>query len=466
MAGGLGISFYFGASDGHGKADKAGKAGKNLRLEEFVLSLADSLADAAGWIKKGAESGAPGFGWHNLPDQDIDPVLETAEWLRGYEAIIHVGIGGSSLGNLMLHQALLPMYFNENPGDGVPRFYLADNPDPEKTAAIWERVKGRRAALVGVSKSGATAETMSQFLWFRSKIAESGKSPDENILVITDPKGGVFRAFADDVKCRSLEIPPSVGGRYSALSPSGLVTAAALGADAGKLLEGAAAMREFIAGNGDVLTNPALFLAAVNRFHDIAGRPMTVLMPYSSRLETFSEWFAQLWGESIGKESQGTTPVRALGAIDQHSQVQLYTEGPDDKLYTLINVLGRKEEIELPAVSDKSLEPLSYLAGHKLGAMLGYEAVSTAAALVKAGRPVVWIEMDKLDCASLGALVFFYEYVTAVTCRLMGINPFDQPGVEQGKRYTYGMMGREAYGADAEEASKHFAGIREKAIKI
>jgi glucose-6-phosphate isomerase len=464
MAEGLGISFFFGAAEG--RVDKSVKTDNSVRMEKFALNLAGGLADAAGWIKKGAEAGTPGFGWHNLPDQDIAPVLKTAEWLRGYEAIIHVGIGGSSLGNLMLHQALLPMYFNENPGAGVPRFYLADNPDPEKAAAIWERVKGLRVALAGVSKSGATAETMSQFLWFRSKIAESGKSPDENILVITDPEGGVFRAFANEAKCRSLEIPPSVGGRYSALSPSGLVTAAALGADIGKLLEGAAAMREFIGGNMDVSTNPALFLAAVNRFHDIAGRPMTVLMPYSSRLETFAEWFAQLWGESIGKEWLGTTPVRALGAIDQHSQVQLYTEGPDDKLYTLINVLGRKEEIELPAVSGKSLEPLSYLAGHMLGEMLGYEAVSTAAALVKAGRPVVWIEMDKLDCASLGALVFFYEYVTALTCRMMGVNPFDQPGVEQGKRYTYGMMGRESYGADAEEASKHFAGIKKKAIKI
>jgi glucose-6-phosphate isomerase len=424
------------------------------------------LTEAIEWVAKGASSGEAGFGWYNLPDQNIDSVLAAAEWLKGYEAIIHVGIGGSSLGNLMLHQALLPMYPNEIRRGGAPAFYLADNPDPEKTAAIWERVRGKSVALIGVSKSGATAETMSQFLWFRSKIAESGGEPDKNVLVITDPKEGVFRSFAAETKCGSLEIPPSVGGRYSVLSPSGLVTASALGCDVKELLSGAAAMRDFIAANHDASANPALTLAAVHRFHELNGRPMAVMMPYSNRLETFAEWFAQLWGESVGKDGFGTTPVRALGAIDQHSQVQLYTAGPDDKLYTLIDVARRGTEIEIPAVSEKSLAPLSYLSGHKLGEMLGYEAASTAAALVKAGRPVVWIELDRLDAHTLGALAFFYEYVTAVTGRLIGINPFDQPGVERGKRYTYGMMGRGAYKDDAEEASKYFAVIKKRSVEI
>ncbi|MDR3322302.1 MAG: glucose-6-phosphate isomerase, partial [Synergistaceae bacterium] len=391
-------------------------------------------------------------------------VLKAAEWLRGYDSIIHVGIGGSALGNLMLHQALLPFYQNESSAGRGPRFYLADNPDPEKAKAIWERVKGSRVALAGVSKSGATAETMSQFLWFRSKMEEQSGgavgSADGNVLVITDPKGGVFRSFANDTKCRSLEIPPSVGGRYSVLSPCGLVTAGALGADIKALLGGAADMRGFLASAGGVRANPALYLAAVHRFNEKSGRPMAVLMPYANRLETFSEWFAQLWGESVGKDGVGTTPVRALGAIDQHSQVQLYTAGPDDKLYTIINVMERAEEIELPTVRDRSLESLSYLSERKLGVMLGYEAQSTAAALAKAGRPVVWVELSRIDARTIGALVFFYEYVTAITGRLMGINPFDQPGVEQGKRYTYGLMGRDGFDKDAGEAGQHFERIK------
>ncbi|MDR1651019.1 MAG: glucose-6-phosphate isomerase [Synergistaceae bacterium] len=448
--GGLGISFSFGCSSGLSK-------GFGSRL----ASLTEAVSEASSWIEAGASSGQSGFGWYDLPEQDTSGIEDAARWLSGYEAIIHAGIGGSALGNLMLHQALLPMYFNERPG--VPKFYLADNPDPEKTAAILEMARGRKTALIGVSKSGATAETMSQFLWFRSKLEGIA---DGDILVITDPSGGVFRAYANAGGCRSLEIPPSVGGRFSVLSACGLVTAGALGADIRAVLEGASEMKNFLRGRKSPEDNPALKLAAVSYLHSIDGRPMTVLMPYSSRLETFAEWFAQLWGESVGKDGVGSTPVRALGAIDQHSQVQLYTEGPDDKLYTIIGLDSRGAEVELPEVTDESLSSLSYLSGRKLGEMLGYEAASTASALVKAGRPVVWIELGRLDPRTLGGLIFFYEYTTAAAGRLLRINPFDQPGVEQGKRYTYGMMGREAYKADAEEANELFKKVKSGALKI
>ena len=453
MGNGIGISFSFGSASGLGR----GSGEFEKRVGEFL----EPLEEAASWIEKNSASGESGFGWFNLPEADISPVIEAAEWLKEYDSIIHVGIGGSALGNLMLHQALLPMYYNELPKSGRgPRFYLADNPDPEKASAIWDRVSGSRAALIGVSKSGATAETMSQFLWFRSRMsASAGGNVDKDVLVITDPKGGVFRAFAEAAGCRSLEIPPSVGGRYSVLSPCGLVTASALGADVRGLLEGAASMKKFLSERRGARDNPALYLAAINRFHEKNGRPMSVLMPYSNRLETFAEWFAQLWGESVGKDGLGTTPVRALGAIDQHSQVQLYTAGPDDKLYTIINVANRGVEVDIPPAEDSSLSSLSYLSGSGLGAMLACEARSTAAALVKSGRPVVWIELNRVDARAIGALVLFYEYVTAVTCRMMKINPFDQPGVEQGKRYTYGMMGRSSYADDAREAEKYFSDI-------
>ncbi|MDR3354508.1 MAG: glucose-6-phosphate isomerase [Synergistaceae bacterium] len=453
MGNGIGISFSLGSASGSGRGSD--------EFEKCMGEFREPLEEAVSWIEKNSAAGESGFGWLNLPEADISPVLEAAEWLKGYDSIIDVGIGGSALGNLMLHQALLPMYYNELPrGKRGPRFYLADNPDPEKASAIWERVSGSRVALIGVSKSGATAETMSQFLWFRSRMSSSvGGDVDKDVLVITDPKGGVFRKFAEETGCRSLEIPPSVGGRYSALSPCGLVTASALGADVRGLIKGAASMKKFLSEKRGVRDNPALYLAAINRFHEKNGRPMSVLMPYSNRLETFAEWFAQLWGESVGKDGLGTTPVRALGAIDQHSQVQLYTAGPDDKLYTIINVANHGAEINLPTVTDVSLSSQSFLSGRGLGTMLGCEARSTASALVKSGRPVVWIELDRVDAHTIGALVLFYEYVTAVTGRLMKINPFDQPGVEQGKRYTYGLMGRSSYEADAREAEKYFADI-------
>ena len=196
------------------------------------------------------------------------------------------------------------------------------------------------------------------------------------------------------------------------------------------------------------------------------GRPMAVIMPYSSRMAFFAEWFAQLWGESLGKEGRGTTPVRALGATDQHSQVQLYTEGPDDKFFTIINIKDHGDKICVPPVDCEALSLLSYLDNSEIGEMLGLEAMSTAAAIVKAGRPLVWIEMRKMDALTLGALIFYYEFMTAMTGKMMDIDPFDQPGVEQGKKYTYGLMGRGGYEKDAAEAKEWFRKISDFSLNI
>ena len=438
------ISFSFGAS---------------LNGSDSLAALKDEYGSAASeaqrWIAE-TPFDSEGHGWMVLPDSPVGEVEETAKWLAGYDSVVQVGIGGSALGNLMLNQALLDTFYNESTKG--PRFYLADNPDPDKALSIWDRVKGGRVALVGVSKSGSTAETMTQFLWFREELLKKGQS-DKDILVITDPEKGIFRAFAKGSDCRVMELPASVGGRFSVLCPAGLVTAAALGIDPAALLKGAAEMRKFLTEEKDFSKNPALTLAAVHLKNEKEGRPMSVLMPYSSRMAYFAEWYAQLWAESLGKKGLGTTPVRALGAIDQHSQVQLYTEGPDDKFFTIICFDDHGRELKVPHITNSALEPLSYLDGQGLGAMLNLEAKSTAAALVKAGRPLVWIEMEKIEEESLGALVFFYEYLTAITGHMMGINPFDQPGVEQGKKYTYGLMGRKGFEKDAEEVNERFKKI-------
>lgn len=444
----MAVKFSFGCATG-----RTGQTAEYMRGRYEA-----ACAEAAAWLRD-TPATQEGHGWLDLPDIDMAPIKQAGEWLRGFDAIVHIGIGGSALGNLMLNQAILGDYFNEDAR--TPKFYLADNPDPSKTRAIWERVKGGTVALVGVSKSGATAETMSQFLWFRDQLEKSGRNASECILVITDPAKGIFRSFANSTGCRVLDLPPSVGGRYSVLCAAGLVSAHALGIDIDALLCGAKSMRNLLTTRADMATNPAWLTAAVNRFHEENGRPMSVLMPYSSRMAYFAEWFAQLWGESLGKKGLGTTPVRAVGAIDQHSQVQLYTEGPDDKLFTLIHVSDLGARVEIPPVGDGPLAPLSYMENTETGDMLGLEAMSTAAALAKAGRPVIWIDIDKLDEANLGALIFFYEYMTAMTGRLMGINPFDQPGVEQGKKYTYGLMGRAGYDADAAEARSWFEKLQE-----
>lgn len=442
-----------------------GAAGPELLEKEF----ADGCAKAAEKLSAAAMDDY-GYGWLWLPEADISGARETAAWLRSYDSVIHIGIGGSALGNLMLNQALLGDFYNEldrRGRGGSPKFYLADNPDPTKMADIWERARGGTVALVCVSKSGATAETASQFLWFREQMAAAfaGREAGDDILVITDGEKGVLRAFAAESGCRSLILPGSVGGRYSVLSNAGLVSAAALGIEVDGLLLGAKQMKDCLTGTTGFWKNPARIEAALHVRHELEGRPMAVLMPYSSKLERFSEWFAQLWGESLGKNGRGTTPVRALGAVDQHSQAQLYAEGPDDKLYTLINVRNHGKKATIPNAAG-ALRSLSYMSGADTGEMLKLEAASTAAALAKAGRPVMWIELEKIDARTIGALIFYYEYMTALTGILMGIDPFDQPGVEQGKRYTCGLMGRGGYEKDAEEASRCFGAIRENIIAL
>ena len=444
----LPISFSFGGAFGPG----------DTSFEDFKKENEGACAEAAEWLKE-TPSVTEGHGWMDLPEIDTSEIKKTAEWLKGYDSIIHVGIGGSALGNLMLNQSLLGDHYNR--GAVSPNFHLADNPDPTKVRAIWEEVRDGSVALVGVSKSGATAETMSQFLWFRNEMIKLRGRADDDILVITDPEKGIFRSFARSTACRVMDLPASVGGRYSVLSAAGLISAAALGIDIDALLNGAGIMKKILLGNASIENNPAWLASSLHIYHEKMGRPMAVMMPYSSRMAYFAEWFAQLWGESLGKEGRGTTPVRALGAIDQHSQVQLYTEGPDDKFFTIINIRDHGDKIYVPSVDHGALSPLSYLGNAEIGNMLGLEAMSTAAAIAKAGRPLIWIETGKIDCLTIGALIFYYEYMTAMTGRIMGIDPFDQPGVEQGKKYTYGLMGREGFGKNAAEAEEWFQKITE-----
>lgn len=419
-------------------------------------------------LHKGGEEGSDGFGWFGLPDQSPAPLNETISWLRGFDTVVQIGIGGSALGNQMLSGALCHPFYNEltRKERKGPRFYVADNADPEGTAAILDMIDPSRTAFIAVSKSGATAETMANFLFFLEALKKNGiNDPSENVLVITDPVKGALRAFAAETGCRSLTIPGSVGGRFSVLSAVGLLSAGAQGADIGSLLMGASAMKRNLVEADTFEKNPAWILAEASMLNYQHGRNMIVLMPYADSLNSFSEWFCQLWGESLGKASQGSTPVRALGAIDQHSQVQLYAEGPDDKFFLILTPTARHDTL-MSSPGFQSLESLEYLEGKGMGSMLELEARATAAALIKAGKPVLWMEIPVVDAYRLGSLIFFFEYATALAGLAMGLNPFDQPGVEQGKKYTYGLMGRPGFEKDADEAQERFSSAMSLSVNV
>ena len=435
-----------------------------------VESLCEKFKNGDNWLRENAARRSEGFGWLNLPSEKVDEIRALSRWLATRDSIVQIGIGGSALGNLMLNNALLPPYWNELPEKtrNAPRFFMSDNVDPVDNRAIWNLLNPDSTAFIVVSKSGATAETMANFLFFwerlRDKIGESAAR--ERVIVITDKDKGILRPFVDEIGCKSLILPEDVGGRFSVLTSVGLLSGWALGIDCDSLLRGAGAMDKLIASNGEVLNNPAWILSGLSFLHSKKSRNMSVLMPYVDSLERFCEWYAQLWGESVGKNGKGTTPIRALGAIDQHSQVQLYTEGPDDKLFTIITVENYSTDITIPVAPQKSLEKLSYLFGKSMNNLRNSEALSTAAALVKAKRPVLLLKIPKLDAYHLGALIQFYEYVTGMTGWLLEIDPFNQPGVEQGKNYTYGLMGRAGYENQADEVNELSALISRNITEI
>jgi len=433
-------------------------------------ALLPKFKDGDAWLRQNAAEGKEGFGWINLPKRNTDEIRTLSRWLATRDSIVQIGIGGSALGNLMLHGALLPPYWNElsNTKRGGPRFFMSDNVDPVDNRAIWDLINPENTAIIVVSKSGSTAETAANFLFFWEKLRDrlGDAAARERIIVVTDKEKGILRPFVDEIGCKSLILPEDVGGRFSVLSCVGLLSAWALGIDCKALLSGAAAMDESLAKAGSVLDNPAWVMAGLAFLHMKKNRNMNVIMPYSDALERFGEWFAQLWGESIGKDGQGSTPVRALGAIDQHSQIQLYTSGPDDKLYTILTVAHGQKDIALPVAQEKAFEKLSYLYGKSMDDLRNFEALATTVALSKAGRPVISLSIPTLDAYHLGGLIQFYEYATGIMGYLMEVNPFDQPGVEQGKDYTYGLMGRSGFEAQAKEVRDLSARIKERTVAI
>ena len=382
---------------------------------------------------------------------------------QAFSDVVVLGIGGSALGAVALRSALRSTAWNamdDEARDYFPRLHVLDNVDPTTMASLLERIELGRTLFVVISKSGGTAETMAQYLIVRHRLEQTlGERFSRHLVFITDPERGALRAIARAEKIVSLNVPPNVGGRFSVLSPVGLLPAALIGIDVPALLAGARDMVERCA--ADVLErNPAGVYATLQWLADTQlGLRTHVLMPYSDPLRDFSAWFVQLWAESLGKTrpdgaAVGPTPIAAVGATDQHSQVQLFMEGTRDKTITFIAVDSLERDLEIPRLH-ADMPDLAYLGGHTLGALLDSERRATAGALAKRGRPNLTIAVPRLDAAHLGELIMFFELATVYAGALYGVNPLDQPGVELGKRFTYAMMGR----PDAEEARREWESL-------
>jgi glucose-6-phosphate isomerase len=368
-----------------------------------------------------------------------------------FDDVVVLGIGGSALGPIALRTALRKPQWNlldAGEREMRPRLHVLDNVDPATISGLLERViKLERTLFIVTSKSGGTAETMAQYLVVRDYLEKHKLAAKDHIVFVTDPKKGALRPLAIQDGIPALDIPANVGGRFSVLTPVGVLPAALIGIDTAKMLVGAGEMAQRCTG-AMLSKNPAGAFATLQYLADSkAGKHVHVLMPYSDALRDMAAWFVQLWAESLGKaqistkQHVGPTPLAALGATDQHSQVQLFMEGPADKTITFIGVPRPSDDVTIPTLHPKVSE-LAYLGGHTLGEVLDVERRATAGALARRGRPNMTLELDGVDAWHVGALFMLLEAATIYAGALYDVNPLDQPGVELGKQFTYALLGR------------------------
>ncbi len=406
--------------------------------------------------------------FYDLPFQtkELRKLRRAADDIRKrVENFVVLGIGGSALGTRAVFSALRPINHNllERSKRRFPRLFVADNIDPESIAALLHLVDPRRTVFNVISKSGTTAETMAQFMCVYDQIRRSlGKSSlKEHIVVTTDPGKGLLRDLAEKAGFDTFPVPPGVGGRYSVLTPVGLLPLAVAGVNVAELLRGASSAAEDCT-RPNMWNNPAYLFAALNfLLRQKKGCNILVMMPYSDALAGVADWFSQLWAESLGKKLvlkgkpsfAGQTPVKAVGVTDQHSQLQLYMEGPKDKVVVFVGVDSYRVDVRIPTLF-KEEKGISYLGGHSLGELIIAEQTATARALAVSGRPNMTLTMPRLSPASLGYLMYMLEVATVVSGYLYGVDPLDQPGVEMGKNFTYGLMGRPGFESYKEEYEK------------
>ncbi|HEX6314917.1 MAG TPA: glucose-6-phosphate isomerase [Gemmatimonadaceae bacterium] len=425
--------------------------------DDLLAEAARPFASAHAAVQSKREAGQLGF--IDLPDdeQQVRHAREVAQWAsdRGVRDVVVLGIGGSALGPIALRTALLGASWNARSAasrDGRPRLHVLDNVDPSTMVEFLERLELGATLFVVTSKSGGTAETMAQYLVVRDRLERAGRPVREHLVFVTDPEKGALRQIARHEHITALAVPPNVGGRFSVLSPAGLLPAALAGIDVAALLRGAGEMRNRTA-SSDWTANPAGAFAVLQWLSDTRlGRRGHVFMPYHDALRDMAAWFVQLWAESLGKVRPdgthvGPTPIAALGATDQHSQVQLFMEGPNDKTVTFVSAVDSGPDQPIPS-RHADLPDLAYLGGHTLGELLQVERRATAGALAARGRLNMSVMLAAIDAEHVGALIMLLELATAYAGELYGVNAFDQPGVELGKRFTYGMFGRPGFDQD------------------
>lgn len=443
-----------------------------LNLEQEFANYKDTIAQIIASLNQRKDKPGQWLQWMNLGynEETLWYVKEYASMVKGrFENILVLGIGGSALGGMALTEALLKPYWNmldEEQRDGLPKIFFLDNIDPDSISGLLDVLDLKKTLVNVITKSGDTAETMSQFMIVKDRLEkELGDTYRYNFVATTDKKTGILRQIAEQEGYKTFVVPDDVGGRFSVFSAVGLLPLALVGIDVDSIVNGIKDM-DLALKNTDVHENIAAQNALIHYLMDTKkGKNLSVMMPYSSRLKYVSDWYVQLWAESLGKDKDkdgnavhiGPTPIKALGATDQHSQIQLYNEGPNDKVINFIRVEEFDTTLEIPKIFEYT--GIGYLGGKTINQLINAEADSTKVALADYNRPTITISLPKVDAYNVAQLLYMLEVQTAIAGELYNINTFNQPGVEQAKNYTYALMGRAGYEDSAQTLKAKMADV-------
>ncbi len=443
-----------------------------LNLEQEFENYKDKIANIIVDLNKRKDKLGQWLQWMNLGynEETLWYVKEYAAMVQGrFDNILVLGIGGSALGGLAVTEALLKPFWNllsPEQREGLPRIFFLDNIDPDYMVGLLNVLDLKKTLVNVITKSGSTAETMSQFMIVKNILEqELGDNYRYNIVATTDKKTGILRQIAEQEGYKTFVVPDDVGGRFSVFSAVGLLPFALVGIDIDEIVNGIKDM-DLALKNTDIKENIAAQNALIHYLLDTKkGKNLSVMMPYSSKLKYVSDWYVQLWAESLGKNKDkegndvcvGPTPIKALGATDQHSQIQLYNEGPNNKVINFIRVKNFDNTLEIPNIFEYT--GIGYLGGKTINQLINAEADSTRVSLADYKRPTVSIYLDKVDGYNVAQLLYMLEVQTAIAGELYNIDTFNQPGVEQAKNYTYALMGRAGYEESAQVLQAKLASV-------
>ncbi|MBF0273968.1 MAG: glucose-6-phosphate isomerase [Nitrospinae bacterium] len=430
--------------------------GEHGITEAEINALKEKTEEIHDWLMKSKQENSLPF--LNLPYQtdSVEETLKAAEHIRkNFDNFVILGIGGSALGPIAIHNALNDAFYNLKSAEKRrgPRLFVADNSDPRYFTEILNEIDFKKTCFNVITKSGSTSETMSQFMVVYNLLKqEIGENWKHHLILTTDPENGTLRKIAKTDGLKTLPIDPGVGGRFTIFTPVGLLPAAVIGVDIKRFLKGAATAVEK-SSTTNLNTNIAYSLAIISYLADVKkGKKILVMMPYANALYSIADWFRQMWAESLGKRKDlqgndvytGQTPVKALGATDQHSQVQLYVEGPNDKITFFIEIDDYGTDVTIPKVYENE-SSLSYLVGKTFEQLIKTEKEGTEHALTVNNRPNLTLKINSICEEEVGELFMTFAIQTAFAGKLYNVNAFDQPGVEWGKDYVYKKFGKEGY---------------------